>query len=339
MTENTPDALEVSIVVPIYNEEENLEELLRRVNAAMEPTGRSWELICIDDCSSDTSATLLEQFATTRPWLRPLYLIRNYGQSAAMQAGFDAAAGAVVVTLDGDLQNDPADIPGLLDMLDQRPEIDIISGWRKFRQDRYINRKLPSMIANGLISRMTGVHLHDYGCSLKVYRSESIRDVKIYGELHRFIPALAAQFGAKVIEVPVSHHARMHGVSKYGIDRTLRVVLDLLWVKFLLRFLHRPMHAFGGAGISLLLPGLLALGVLVVEKLFLGENIGGRPLLLLGVMLTLMGVQLIAMGLLGEILIRIYHEPAGRAQYLLREAPRRRGNANTPSKDAPEPHS
>ena len=332
MSEIISYPLEVSIVVPIYNEEENLEELLRRVSEAMTPTGRSWELICVDDCSSDTSATLLEQFAASRPWLHPLYLIRNYGQSAAMQAGFDVAAGAVTVTLDVDLQNDPADIPGLLDLLDQRPEVDIISGWRKYRQDRFINRKLPSMIANSLISRMTGVHLHDYGCSLKVYRSESIRDVKIYGELHRFIPALAAQFGAKVIEVPVSHHPRMRGKSKYGIDRTLRVVLDLLWVKFLLRFLHRPMHAFGGAGIALLLPGLLSLAILVVEKLFLGENIGTRPLLLLGVMLTLMGAQLIAMGLLGELLIRIYHEPAGRAQYLLRSGPRRRGkNGHEPS--------
>jgi glycosyltransferase involved in cell wall biosynthesis len=238
-----------------------------------------------------------------------------------MQAGFDAARGNTLITLDGDMQNDPADIPMLLKLLEERPEVDIIAGWRKHRQDRAISRRLPSRIANRLISRVTGVHLHDYGCSLKAYRREAMQSVKIYGELHRFIPALARQFGARVIEVPVNHYPRTRGKSKYGIDRTVRVLLDLISVQFLLRYLHRPMHFFGGVGTALLLAGLPILAYLFVLKAF-GASIGGRPLLLVGFMLTLMGANFIGMGLLGEILIRIYHEPAGRAQYVLRDAPR-----------------
>ncbi len=324
MSESTTQSgqVDVSIVIPVYNEAENVSELVRRVGAAMLPTDKRFELICIDDGSTDDTATLLAEQARIHDWLRPLYLMRNYGQTAGLQAGFDAARGDLIVTLDGDLQNDPDDIPALLDMMAERPDIDMISGWRKDRKDKSISRKLPSKIANGLISRVTGVELHDYGCALKVYRAEIIREIKLYGELHRFIPALAAEVGAKVVEVPVRHHPRTRGTSKYGIDRTFRVILDLLWIKFLFRFLHRPLHAFGGVGLSFFTPGLLILLWLVGEKLFLGANIGGRPLLLGGVMLTLIGVQLVAMGVLGEILIRIYHEPEGRAQYRLRAGPR-----------------
>jgi glycosyltransferase involved in cell wall biosynthesis len=310
----------ISVVVPVYNEEANVAELAERVSAALAP--REFELVVVDDGSRDGTAEALAALAAGRPWLRPLYLIRNYGQSAALQAGFDAAKGETIVTLDGDLQNDPADIPALLKMLDEQPDIDVISGWRKDRQDKTLSRKIPSKIANFIISRATGVDLHDYGCSLKLYRAQVIRDLKIYGELHRFIPALAADVGARIVEVPVRHHARQRGESKYGIDRTFRVILDLLWIKFLMRFLHRPLQAFGGVGLALLSVGGLILAWLAFDKLALGHDIGGRPLLLLGALLALIGVQLLATGLLGELLTRIYHEPQGRPQYLLRSGPR-----------------
>lgn len=313
---------QVSVVIPIYNEAENLLDLVTRVHDAIAPTGRAFELICVDDGSRDGSARMLETLAADRPWLKPVYLIRNYGQSTALQAGFDVAEGDYIVTLDGDLQNDPVDVPRLLDHLEANPDVDVISGWRKDRQDAAISRKVPSMIANGLISRVTGVKLHDYGCALKLYRGRVIRDLRLYGELHRFIPALAAEVGAKIIEVPVMHHARTRGVSKYGIDRTFRVLLDLLWIKFLLRFLHRPIHAFGGIGLTFGSIGVLVLAWLTFDKLVLGHDIGGRPLLLLGVMMVLIGLQLVATGVLGEMLTRIYHEPQGRAQYMTRSAPR-----------------
>jgi glycosyltransferase involved in cell wall biosynthesis len=320
--ENAAPALDVSIVIPVYNEYDNLPDLVGQVEQAMASAGVGWELICVDDGSRDGSDRLLAELAGTRPWLRPLFLNRNYGQSTAMQAGFDAARGATLITLDGDLQNDPADIPRLLKVLEANPDIDILSGWRKDRQDKAVSRRIPSMMANRLISRVTGVTLHDYGCSLKLYRREALQHVKIYGELHRFIPALAGQFGARVMELPVNHRARTRGKSKYGIDRTIRVLLDLLWVKFLLRFLHRPMHAFGGLGAAMLVLGLLILLYLTGLKLIEHANIGGRPLLLLGVMLSLMGVQFLGMGVIGEMLTRIYHEPGGGKQYVLREAPR-----------------
>jgi glycosyltransferase involved in cell wall biosynthesis len=324
---------QVSVVIPIYNEEENLPDLVERVGQALKRSGRTYELICIDDGSRDASAQTMADLAQTRPWFKPLYLIRNYGQSAALQAGFDAARGEYIVTLDGDLQNDPDDVPVLLQLMDERPDVDMISGWRKDRQDRTLSRKVPSVIANGIISRVTGVRLHDYGCALKVYRAQVIGDLRLYGELHRFIPALAADVGAKVLEVPVQHHPRTRGKSKYGIDRTVRVVLDLLWIKFLMRFLHRPMHAFGGLGVALGLLGGLILVWLAFDKLVLGQSIGGRPLLLLGALLVLIGVQLVATGVLGELLTRIYHEPQGRAQYVLRSAPRvRRGTSSSDAK-------
>ncbi len=315
------DAPAISILAPIYNERDNLPDLLARVEAVMSSQPRTWELICVDDGSRDGSDRIMAELATTRPWFRPFYLRRNYGQSTAMQAGFDAARGEVLVTIDGDMQNDPGDIPRLLDMLDERPEVDIISGWRKNRQDKTVSRKIPSMIANRLISQVTGVRLHDYGCSLKLYRRSAVEHVKIYGELHRFIPALAHEYGAKVMEAEVNHFPRVKGQSKYGIDRTLRVLLDLMWVKFLLRFLHRPMHAFGGIGAALFFPGVAILAYMAFIKFGLGASIGGRPLLLMGFMLTLMGTNFIGLGILGEMLTRIWHEPGGKAQYLLREGP------------------
>jgi len=319
-----PDAapLEVSVVIPVYNEAENLGELVDRVEQALAPTGRRFELLLVDDGSRDGSRAMLGELARGRPWLRPLQLIRNYGQSTALQAGFDHARGGLVVTLDGDLQNDPVEIPRLLELMDRRPEIDVVSGWRRQRQDRTWSRKLPSWLANRLISWVTGVRLHDYGCALKVYRRAILENVRLYGETHRFIAALAVEAGARMIEEPVLHHARTRGQSKYGLDRVFRVLLDLLWIKFSMRFLHRPLHAFGGVGFVFIGLGGAALGYLTIEKLVFGQAIGGRPLLLLGALLTLIGVQLLATGVLAELLTRIYHEPQGRRQYVLRREAR-----------------
>jgi len=313
----------VSVVIPVFNEAGALREMVDRAEAALEPVrarAQAFELIVVDDGSSDGSAALLDELAASRSWLLALHLIRNYGQSTALQAGFDHAQGEYIATLDGDLQNDPADIPGLLARLENEPDIDAVSGWRRDRRDKALSRRLPSWLANALISRVTGVRLHDYGCALKVYRASIINNLRLYGEMHRFIPALAVEAGARIVEMPVAHHARRHGRSKYGLDRALRVVLDLIWVEFSLRFLQRPLHAFGGAGLALIVPGLAVLTYLTVDKLVLGNPIGGRPLLLLGVLLLVTGVQLLGIGVLGELITRVYHEPQGRRQYVLRPA-------------------
>lgn len=304
----------VSIVVPIYNEFDNLIALVDRIDAAMRSQPLSYELIAVDDGSKDDSAKRLLELAATRPWLRPVILARNYGQSSALQAGFDRVQGRYVVTLDADLQNEPDDIPLLLNRLETDPSVDMVSGWRKDRQDAAISRKLPSKIANRLISNATGVQLHDYGCALKAYRRHIIDRVHLYGELHRFIPSLARDAGARITEVPVRHHARTAGVSKYGIDRTFRVILDLILMVFLMRYRQRPLHAFGGLGLWLATPGFLILAYLFVVKL-MGESIGGRPLLIIGVMLVLMGMTFVAAGLIGELLTRIYYESGGGRQY------------------------
>lgn len=316
MTEKRPD---LSVVIPVYNESENLRELVRRVGAALK--GMDFELVLVDDGSNDGSPDLIESLAADHDWLHPVLLIRNYGQSTALQAGFDEARGRLIATLDGDLQNDPDDIPALVRMLDENPEVDMISGWRKDRQDAAVSRKLPSRIANRIIARVTGIALKDNGCALKLYRREVIERLRLYGEQHRFIAALAVEAGARLVEVPVRHHPRLHGTSKYGIDRTIRVLLDLLWIRFSMRFLHRPLHAFGTIGAALGLVGGAALAWLTFEKLVFGQDIGQRPLLFLGMLLVLLGVQLVATGVLGELLTRIYHEPQGRRQYLTR--PRR----------------
>ena len=315
-----PAAPDVSIVVPLYDEVENLPELVERVREAMSATQHSFELICIDDGSADGTDRLLLELAGSRPWLVPVVLARNYGQSTALQAGFERARGRYIVTLDGDLQNDPADIPSMVDRLERDPDVDMISGWREQRQDKALSRRLPSAIANRLISRVTGVHLHDYGCALKAYRRHIIERISLYGELHRFIPSLAREAGARIVEVPVRHHARTRGKSKYGIDRTFRVILDLILMVFFLRFRQRPLHAFGGLGLWMLTPGLAMLGWLFVLKLA-GEDIGQRPLLLAGVILVLAGMQLIVAGLTGELLIRLYHAGGLRPQYHVRPTP------------------
>jgi glycosyltransferase involved in cell wall biosynthesis len=311
-----PKKLDLSIIVPLYNEEDSLPHLIKSVQETMKKTKLTWELICVDDGSKDGTVAVMEKEANKCPEFRPIYLRRNYGQTAAMQAGFDHAQGNVFITMDGDLQNDPSDIPMLLEIM-KKEDADIVSGWRKNRKDDAF-RTFLSRNANKLLSRVTGVRLHDFGCSLKAYRAEAMEGVHIYGELHRFIPAIVAQNGAKVVEVEVKHHAREYGVSKYGnIGRMFKVFLDVLLLRFMLKYLHRPLHAFGMTGIiSLAIGGLLAT-YLTVLKLF-GESIGGRPLLILSVMLIILGVQLIGMGILGDMLMRIYHEPQGRKQYSLR---------------------
>ncbi len=309
--------MQLSVVVPLFNEQESLAPLVERILSQVRPLGLSFELVLVDDGSRDRTPELLGQLAGTVPELVAVRLRRNYGQTAAMAAGFDASCGEVIVTLDGDLQNDPADIPLLLEKLNQG--FDLVSGWRHSRQDAALSRLLPSLLANRLIARVTGVKLHDYGCSLKAYRREVIDDLNLYGELHRFLPALAFIEGARITEVQVTHHPRRYGKSNYGIDRTFRVLMDLLTVWFMKRFLTRPMYVFGSGGLVAMGAGLLVALWLVVEKLLIGTNIGDRPLLLMALICFLTGVQLFCFGLLAEIQMRTYHESQGRPIYRVRD--------------------
>jgi glycosyltransferase involved in cell wall biosynthesis len=311
------DCPAVSIVVPIYNELESIPHLLAALSTQLQAAGLSYEILCVDDGSSDGSDRLLKQQAVERDDLRVVLLRRNYGQTAAMAAGFSYASGRVIVTIDGDLQNDPSDIPMLMQILDEG--YDLVSGWRQNRQDKSLTRVIPSKIANWLIGWVTGVKLHDYGCSLKAYRSELVADMNLYGELHRFLPALAFIEGAKITEVPVKHHARQFGQSKYGLDRTFRVVMDLLTISFMRTFLTRPMHVFGLFGLTFLAVGLAISTHLAYVRLIVGEDIGQRPLLILAVLLLLAGLNLFCVGILAEIAMRTYHESQGRPIYRVRE--------------------
>jgi glycosyltransferase involved in cell wall biosynthesis len=311
------DLAAVSVVVPLYNEEASLPHLVNQLLAVLRPMGRRFELVLVDDGSRDGTAAELRKLAGQVPELVAVLLRRNYGQTAAMASGFDASNAPLIVTLDGDLQNDPADIPLLLERLEQ-DDLDLVSGWRHARQDNTVSRLLPSLLANRLIASVTGVRLHDYGCSLKAYRREVVADMNLYGELHRFLPALASIEGARIGEVKVNHHPRRYGRSKYGIDRTFRVLMDLLTVWFMKRFLTRPMHVFGFAGLVSLLVGLGLAAWLVAEKALLGVEIGDRPLLLLAVLAILSGVQLFCFGLLAELQMRTYHESQGRPIYRVR---------------------
>ena len=309
--------MDVSIVVPIYNEEENIPALHEKVSQALSTSGLEYELILVDDGSSDRSFLLLHDLAQKDPRVKVIRFRRNFGQTAAMAAGFDAATGRVVVPMDGDLQNDPADIVRLLAKIEEG--YDVVSGWRKDRQDTFINRKLPSMIANGLISRLTGVHLHDYGCTLKAYRKEVLEGINLYGEMHRFVPALASQVGARVAEIPVQHHPRLFGQSKYGISRTMRVVLDLMTVKFLLQYSTKPIQLFGKWGVYTLMSGMLSGVATIYMKLFEHTSMNRNPLLILTAFLLFMGIQFIVLGLLGELNARTYYEAQGKPIYVVRE--------------------
>ncbi|MCC6503231.1 MAG: glycosyltransferase family 2 protein [Deltaproteobacteria bacterium] len=306
----------VSIVIPVYEEEESLPHLYKSIKDVMDPLKRKYEIVFVDDGSRDNTFKVLEAYQKKDPAVVVISFRRNFGQTAAMAAGFEYAQGDIIVTMDADLQNDPTDIPRLLEKMKGH---DVVSGWRKKRQDKFISRRLPSMIANGLISKVTGVHLHDYGCTLKAYRKEVIKNVRLYGEMHRFIPAIASWFGASITEVETNHHPRKFGKSKYGISRTIRVVLDLITVKFLQSFSTRPIHAFGPGGLLLGFLGFIIALYLSFEKVVFGQSIGGRPLLSLSVLFMILGVQLVIMGLLGEMLARIYHESQGKPIYTVKK--------------------
>ena len=306
----------VSIVIPVYEEEESLPHLYESIKKVMDKLKRKYEIVFVDDGSKDGTLRVLESYQKKDPAVVVVSFRRNFGQTAAMAAGFEYAQGDIIVTMDADLQNDPDDIPKLLEKMKGH---DVVSGWRKKRQDKFISRRLPSMIANGLISKVTGVHLHDYGCTLKAYRKEVIKSVRLYGEMHRFIPAIASWVGASITEVETNHHPRKFGKSKYGISRTIRVVLDLITVKFLQSFSTRPIHAFGPGGLLLGFIGFIIALYLSFEKIVLGQSIGGRPLLSLSVLFMILGVQLVIMGLLGEMLARIYHESQGKPIYTVKK--------------------
>ncbi|MCL4492542.1 MAG: glycosyltransferase family 2 protein [Nitrospirae bacterium] len=305
----------VSIVIPLYNEEENVEMLQERLHQALDSHKLDYEIIYVDDGSNDRTLQLLEGIQKKNGNVMVLSLRRNFGQTAAFAAGFDFARGDIIVTMDGDLQNDPTDIPRLLEAT---KDYDLVSGWRKNRKDPFISRRLPSIIANWLISRVTGVRLHDYGCSLKAYKRDVIKNLKLYGEMHRFIPAVASWYGVRISEVETTHHPRLRGKSKYGISRTMKVLLDLITVKFLQSFSTKPIQFFGPLGLMFSFAGIGISFYLSIEKLFKDINIGGRPLLLLGVLLIIVGIQFIGMGLLGEMLVRVYHESQKKPIYAIK---------------------
>ena len=310
--------MDVSIVVPILNEEETVETLFRKIVEVMESTGRRYEIIFIDDGSTDRTAEILRELAGQSPQLRVIHFRRNFGQTAGLAAGFNRAQGDVIVTLDADLQNDPADIPMLLERIGEG--YDVVSGWRRRRQDPFLTRRLPSLIANRLISKITGVRLHDYGCTLKAYRREIVRNVRLYGEMHRFIPALASWVGGSIAEVEVTHHPRRFGTSKYGMGRTIRVMLDLITVKFLLRYSTGPIQIFGKIGLVFALPGGLILLFLVGGRILRMWGLQERVFLfLIGLLGVIIGMQFISMGLLAEIMTRTYHESQDKPIYVIRE--------------------
>lgn len=307
----------ISVVIPVYNEELSIDGMYHELRESLEPTGLPYEMIFVDDGSTDASIKRLLAIAGTDSCLRIIEFRRNFGQTAAMAAGLEHSRYDYVVTLDGDLQNDPHEIPRMIDEL-ERTGADMVAGWRKNRQDKFMSRRLPSVIANWIISRSTDVRLHDYGCSLKLMRGEVARGIKLYGEMHRFIPALAAEMGCKIVELPVNHRARQFGSTKYGISRTLRVILDLLTVKFLLGYSKRPIHLFGTLG---LISGGIGGAILILlsyERLILQLSIGNRPLLTLGVMLVIIGMQFLVFGLLAEVLTRTYHESQQKKIYSVR---------------------
>ena len=309
--------MDLSLVIPVYNEEENVRLLLQELHDALDPQGLDYEIVCVDDGSSDASFDILRELAQTDRRLVVCQFRRNFGQTAALQAGLDAARGRVVATLDADLQNDPHDIAAMMAKLDEG--YDLVAGWRADRKDTFLNRRLPSIIANRLISATTHVRLHDYGCTLKVMRADVAKELRLYGEMHRFIPVMASLVGARMCEMRVNHRPRRFGTSKYGIGRTMRVVLDLVTVLFLQSYLARPMQVFGLMGLLTIGSGLSVLGWLTVDKLVFGAELSNRPLLMLGVLMVLVGGQLVSLGLVADVLGRTYHEAQGKPPYTVRE--------------------
>ena len=308
----------LSLVIPVYNEEESLPVLFDAIHDALDTLQKKWEVVLVDDGSKDKSLKVLEELAQKdTEHIRVVSFRRNFGQTAAMAAGIDFAKGEVIVLLDADLQNDPADIPMMLSKLDEG--YDVVSGWRVKRKDTFITRTLPSRMANGLISRVTGVELHDYGCTLKAYRREAITGFRLYGEMHRFIPVFAHSVGAKIIEVPVHHHPRQFGEAKYGLERILKVLLDLFTVKFLLNYSAKPIYLFGGAGIGIITISAALLLFLAARRLFFGIPVFGSPLFQISAMFFILGFQSILMGLIAELQVRTYHESQHKPTYIVRK--------------------
>jgi glycosyltransferase involved in cell wall biosynthesis len=308
---------DLSLVVPVYNEKENLLLLIDAIVSAMAPLKKKWEVVFVDDGSTDGGLGVLESLVKKDPkHVRVVVFRRNFGQTAAIAAGIDHSQGGIIVLLDVDMQNDPADIPLLLEKLDEG--YDLVSGWRKDRKDNLFTRTIPSNMANGLISWVTGVHLHDYGCTLKAYRREALEGFRLYGEMHRFIPVFAHSIGAKITELPVRHHPRKFGKAKYGLERTVKVILDLFTVKFLLDYSHKPMRLFGGTGVGLIGVSILLLGYLFIRKVFFLIPVLSSPFFQIGVMLLILGFQSILMGLIAELLARTYHESQSKPTYTIR---------------------
>lgn len=311
--------MKLSVVVPVYNEEDNLPILHQAIHQALDPLAIAWEVILVDDGSKDRSPQVLEELAYSDPeHVRVLELRRNFGQTAAIAAGIDHSCGEVVVLMDADMQNDPADIPMMLEKVEEG--YDVVSGWRIKRQDTFLTRTLPSHMANWMISKVTGVRLHDYGCTLKAYRREVITGFRLYGEMHRFIPVYANTVGARLLEVKVHHHPRKFGKAKYGLERTFKVILDLFTVKFLSSYANKPIYLFGGAGMVLILSSLAVLLFLFVRRMFYNIAVSTSPLFIVSTMVLIMGFQSILMGLIAELLVRTYHESQGKATYTIRKA-------------------
>ncbi|MFZ5564776.1 MAG: glycosyltransferase family 2 protein [Thermodesulfobacteriota bacterium] len=308
---------DISIVIPVYDEKESLEDLVSAILAVMRPLGRSFEILIVDDGSTDGSGTILGRLAGRTPELCPVLLGRHFGQSAAMTAGFDHAAGRVIVTMDGDLQNDPADIPALIDRLESG--FDLVCGWRKHRKDPFFSRRVPSTVASWIISRATGIRLHDYGCTLKAFRSEVVEGMHLYSDLHRLVPVLVSMEWGRITELPVAHHPRTRGKSKYGMGRTGRVIIDLLLLLFFQKFATRPLRLFGMGGLALFGTGALLATYLSTLRIFFLQPLADRPLLLLAVLLMITGVVLFGIGLLAELVMRAYYESSGKPIYTVRK--------------------
>lgn len=308
--------IDLSIIVPFYNEEGSIEHLVKKVTETLNNLPYQYELVLVNDGSVDNTPNILDKLASMDSRVKVVHFAKNYGQTSAMMAGIDYAQGNIIIAMDGDGQNDPHDIPKLIEQIDMG--YDVVSGWRKFRQDRALNRKFPSYIANKIISWVSGVKLNDYGCSLKAYRRDIIKNVRLYGEMHRFIPIYAHWFGARVTEVPVNHFARTTGVSKYGINRTAKVILDLLVVKFLQRYLSKPIYIIGGFGLMCIAAGAMSFFYATYLKIFEGISYIQTPLLLLTVMAVLMGFLSVLIGLVCEILVRTYYESQNKKPYFVK---------------------
>ena len=314
---NSKEKIDLSIVIPIYNERESVDRLYKELDKSLLKLGIDYEVIFIDDGSVDGTYNKLLEIHKKNSSYKIIRFRRNFGQTAAISAGFNYSKGDAIITLDADLQNDPQDIPVMLNKLNEG--YDIVSGWRKNRKDKTITRRFPSVIANKIISKLTGVYLHDYGCTLKAYKREVVKNIELYGEMHRYIPAVASWMGVKVAEIPVTHHSRKFGKSKYGISRTIRVILDIITIKFLLSYSQRPIQIFGLVGLFSGTVGFIITAYLIVMRIFFNQGLADRPLFILSIFMIFIGIQLITMGLLAEITMRIYHEAQEKPTYVIKD--------------------